>query len=181
VQALNFVNGVELFMACSAGVGFNMDVALFWAGQNDSKAAAGSVERIDSVLSAAERCKCCADDDRPCVVLCKDCEAKQRLCEACGEQGFTEWSHLCRKCRRCHEKGTDCVRCTALGVTADQEAKNVSAFKAMRQNVAGPGSRLLALVHDPYHQVRGQRNVAGGYFLQRDGEWFCLSFILVVR
>jgi hypothetical protein len=36
-------------------------------------------------------------------------------------------------------------------------------------------------MHDPPHQFRGQRNVAAGYFLVRDGERFCLSFIQVLR
>jgi hypothetical protein len=181
VKGLNLINGVELFMACSAGDGCKIDVALFWNGQNDSKAAVGYVDRVTNVLASVERCAACVQSNIPCIAICPNCERARAVCAVCLGKGFTQWSHLSRKCMSCQHRNCDCLRCTALGVTSDQEAKNVSTFKALRRSVAATGSRLLALVHDPYHQVRGQRNVAGGYFLERNGEWFSMSFVLVLR
>ena len=170
VKDLNFVNGVEVFMAISAGSGCNMDIGLFWTGQNDSKAAGGCAERVTDMVKAFERCSACVKAGVACECFCGDCERKQRRCNDCLAKGFSEWSHLSRKCARCHESNIDCFRSTVLGVIADQEPKNVSTFNALRKSVYGPGKRLLAFIHDFYHQFRGQRNAAGGRRLRASPE-----------
>jgi hypothetical protein len=181
MKDLNLVDGVELFMASSAGCACHMDVALFWNGQNDSKSADGGTQRVKSVIRSTERCSECTERGLDCVATCRDCERKEIVCERCDGLGIKHWSHLRRPCFQCHQARRKCLRCTVLGVVSDQEPRNVSTFNALRQEHEGPGNRLLGLVHDPYHQVRGLRNALGGYFLEREGEWFCASFILVIR
>jgi hypothetical protein len=179
------VNGVTEYYAVAVGEDWSLDIGRHWSVRKEKQTGVKAANHLQEIISAAEVCVSCAQDDvDECssTAWCYQCQRQKSTCADCIKKGYTEWHFLKRRCHACHIKDIKCHRNWVMTVMTDGEAVNVAAGHELRElMVKSEMTPTTTVMYDPYHQARAQRNAMSNHILYRDNSRFCIGLLSAIR